>query len=181
MQLAIDVTLDDFAAFAQYYYKNTAEGKRGMRRMYFLGLLLYFLFLYSEAQNPEHGLTNLPQFALYAVMAALVLGGLYAAYLWILRPTLIRMMCRSSAFQEMIGPTTISFDAEKLTVENQHGHGRMQWDGVLDFVDTPDHFFLVTGMLRAFIIPKRCFQNAAEADKCGQLLRAYWGNAGGGE
>lgn len=171
MQLSFDVTQDDFVAFAQYYYKHTAEGKRGMRRMYLFGLILVAAFAYSETQNAEHGLSNPLQFGVYVGSAVLVLGGLYAAYLWYLRPTLVRMMCRGATFQEMLGPTTLTFDDRQIVVNNNHGTGRMEWSGILEMADTPDYVFLITGMLRAFIIPKRCFENADQAAETVSQLR----------
>lgn len=177
MQLSFDVTQDDFVAFAQYYYKHTAEGKRGMRRMYLLGLILIAAFAYSESQNPEHGLSNPLQFGVYIATAVLVLGGLFAGYLWYLRPTLVRMMCRGATFQEMLGPTTLTFDADRITVQNDHGRGKMEWAGILEIANTPDHLFLITGMLRAFIIPKRCFANADQAAETLSKLRTHFDQA----
>lgn len=171
MQLTFDVTQDDLVAFAQYYYKNTAEGRRGMRRMYFLGLILVAAFAYSESQNPEHGLSNPLQFTLYVGSAVLLLGGLYAGYLWYLRPVIVRTMCRAATFREMLGPTTLTLEVGHLTVRNEHGSGQMAWSGILDIGDTPDHVFLITGMLRAFIIPKRCFKNARQAEEAVERFR----------
>lgn len=173
MQLTFDITQEDFVAFAQYYYKNTAEGRRGTRRMYLLGLILILAFAYSESQNVEHGLSNPLQFAVYLGTAVLALGGLYAGYLWYLRPTLVRMMCRGATFQEMLGPTTLTFDEEQITVRNNHGSGRMEWSGILEIANTPDYVFLITGMLRAFIIPKRCFKNPEQAEETVTRLREH--------
>ncbi|HNR31975.1 MAG TPA: YcxB family protein [Candidatus Hydrogenedentes bacterium] len=172
VRLEFEVTQDDFVAFGQYFYKHTAEGKRGMRRMVILGLLLLGVFVYSEFGGSVSGIEAPLQFAARLSLLLLLLAAVYATYLQYVRPAVVGWICRSSALHEMLGHTIMTIAPDRITIENPHGRGVMNWDGVQDVAETPDHIFLVTGHLRAFIIPKRAFADHADAANCFQALHA---------
>lgn len=157
-------------AFARYYYDHTAEGRHGIRRMYALGLILFIAFVGSEFQNPGHGIGQPVQFAMYVGGGLLVLGVLFAGYLRVVRPLVISAMSRGAAFQELMGVTTLTFDAKRVMVENEQGRTITAWDEVDALAETDTHIFLITGPLRAFIIPKRAFANEKEAAQCFERL-----------
>ncbi len=171
VRLNFEVTVGDFTAFGQYFYKHTAEGRRGIRRMFFLGLVLAAVFIYSEYDRfARGGHDTLQTWVAPAIALALLLGA-YGAYLWLLRPAVIRWACRGTALRETLGPTTLVLERNGISIENAHGKGRIAWAEILDAAETPSHIFLIIGHLRAFIIPKRAFNDDTAASACFRMVQ----------
>lgn len=175
--VAFDATQADFLAFADYYYKHSAEGKRGRNRMFLLGAVLFGVFALSEARNPDHGLAQPWNYAAYVASAGLLIAGVIFAYLRLLRPFVIQLACRRSALRETFGPTQVSADKRGVSVETASGRGSMAWGEVRGVGETSDHLFVMIAPMRAFIIPRRAFASPEDSAQAYEQMTAWQGHA----
>ena len=171
--IAYDATEADFLAFADYYYKHSAEGKRGRNRMLLLGVVLFGVFALSEAQNPEHGLGQPLNYAAYVGSAGLLIAGIIFAYVRLLRPLVIRVSCRRGMLRETFGPTKVNADKRGISVETAAGRGSMAWNEVRGVGETSDHLFVMVAPMRAFIIPKRALAGPEGAAQAFERMTAW--------
>jgi hypothetical protein len=167
------VTQDDFLAYSQWHYRHSAEGRHSMRRLYFIGVIIFVAFSILEYNNPDFGAGNPQRYALYLGVTAGALILVYGGYLRLLRPMLLRSLSNTGRFREMLGETTMRFDESRIEVENPHGRGRTRWDQVQQIAEIKSHIFIVFGPMQAFVIPKRAFDTPEAAEAFVLQLRAW--------
>ena len=174
--LEFEVTEDDFVDFASYYYRYSAEGKRGRARVFLLGAALFSLFIYMEWENPEHGVGEPWKFAVYIGSAVFTVAAAYALYYYGFRPFIIRRVARSDTYRKMLGPTTLTIARRGITIRNEDGQGLMPWSDVHHIGETNRYVFLLVGPMRALIIPERAFPAGTQLDTIDTMRR--WHSAG---
>ncbi len=155
------LTGEDYEAYLRYYYARTKKGRRQMRRMYFVGLILYVWFMVMEYDHPKFGISQPGYYAAYAVITAGLLGGGFWYFLNRIWPTLAQGAVKRSAQKGMFADTTITLRKDALFVQTSEGEGRMAWKSVERVEDDEGYIYLFMGGLNAFILPKRGFEDGA--------------------
>jgi hypothetical protein len=180
MQLQFTVTQDDFLAYSQWHYRHSGEGQRAMRRLYFIGVIIFIAFGVMEYDNPDYGASNPSRYALYLGVTAGALILVYGGYLRLIRPMFLRSLSNTGRFRDMLGETQMTVDAQRITIENPKGHGRADWVNVQQIAEAKEHVFIIFGPMQAFVIPKRAFDT--EDDAAAFVLQAReWLLESGGE
>ncbi len=164
-QVAIQLTPEDYVAFSAWYHRRTPEGRKKMRKLYALGVLLFVAFAWSEMYDPKNGIMHRERYAVYMAISAVVIGGGYSFFLWYIRPTLQRMSLRFGDRKQLLDPVSYSFAREGVIIRNQHGTGRLAWSGVKEIARTPKHLFLWLGGASAFILPVNQLADVAETER----------------
>lgn len=158
------LTGEDYEAYLRYYYTHTKKGRRQMRRMYFVGLILYLWFMVMEYDHPKFGIAQPGYYAAYALITAGLLGGGFWYLLNRVWPSLAQGAVKRSAQKGMFTDTAITLREDALYVKTSEGEGRMPWNSVDRAEEDEGYIYLFMGGLNAFIIPKRGFEDgAAEA------------------
>lgn len=157
MEVSFQLVEDDYVAYTDYWYQKTAAGKRALRRAYGLGMALFVVYAWMERDHVQYGWHHPVAYAVYMVLSALVLGGIYASFLWYIRPTLARMAVRMGPRASILLPCTVRIEREAMHVRTSKGAGRLPWTQVEDIGSTWDHLFVIVRGAGGFIIPKRAF------------------------
>ena len=178
IELSFDIESQDLTAFIEYYFRHAPEGRRSMWRIYLFGGVLFAVLAYSEAGHPEHGLDNPARYALLLLVSALLMGAGFYFYLRVLRPMLAGCVTRTKLFRERLGPTTMVLTPDEISVRNEHGHGRMDWEPVREVAADKQHYYIMFGGLRGFVVPKRAFASEADAAAAHEQMAAWAQNAG---
>lgn len=162
-RIEYDLAEEDFMRYAQHHFSKSADAKASFRRTMIIGLGALLVYALSIKDDPIFGL-HAP--ALYAVRVASVIAvflGCITAYHRIIRPMLVRGWLRSAA-KRSLGHTTLVLDGEGVQVANVDGQGRLAWPACRGVVNDTDHIYLIMAPLRALVVPKRAFPEAAEAE-----------------
>jgi hypothetical protein len=157
------LTGEDYEAYLRYYYAQTKKGRRQMRRMYLVGLILYVWFMVMEYDHPNFGIGQPGYYAAYAVITAGLLGGGFWFFLNRIWPTLAQGAVKRSPQRGMFTETSLTFREDALYVKTSEGEGRMAWKGVERAEEDEGYIYLFMGGLNAFIIPKRGFEGNVAA------------------
>lgn len=160
------LTGEDYEAYLRYFYAHTKKGRHQMRRMYFVGLILYVWFMVMEYDHPKFGISQPGYYAAYAVITAGLLGGGFWFFLNRVWPSLAQGAVKRSAQKGMFTETFITLKDDALYVKTKDGEGRMAWKSVERAEEDEGYIYLFMGGLNAFIIPKRGFEgDGADATK----------------
>jgi len=165
------LTGEDYEAYLRYYYAQTKKGRRQMRRMYFVGLILYVWFMVMEYDHPKFGIAQPGYYAAYAVITAGLLGGGFWYFLNRIWPMLAQGAVKRSPQKGMFTDTTIALREDALYVKTNEGEGRMAWKSVERVEEDEDYIYLFMGGLNAFIIPKRGFGDGAAQAAMAQIKK----------
>lgn len=152
------LTGDDYEAYLRYYYTHTIKGRRQMRRMYYVGLLLYVWFMVMEYDHPKFGIAQPGYYGAYAAITAILLGGGFWYFLNRIWPTLAQSAVKHSPQKGMFTETLITMRSDGLYVKTSEGEGKMAWKSVERAEEDEKYIYLFMGGLNAFIIPKRGFE-----------------------
>ena len=76
-------------------------------------------------------------------------------------------------FESTLAPTTLTLDAEGVTVENDFHFTRLKWLAITQVRENPDYLFFYTNPLTAHAVPKRAFPTPADADAFYAFARRY--------
>lgn len=155
------LTGEDYEAYLRYYYAHTKRGRRQMRRMYIVILILYLAFMALEIRHPKFGIANPGYFAAYAIITAGLMGSGFWYFLHRVWPAFAQSAVRRSAQKGMFTETEIRLGTDAVCVKTSEGEGRMAWDAVERVEADEKYIYLFTGGLNAFIIPKRGFDGEA--------------------
>lgn len=164
---------EDYVAFTAYFYRHTEKGRRVMRKLHGIGIVLFLAFAGFAYGHETYGAARPLYYLYYLAVSALVLGGVYALLLWYIRPTMARMAVRMGPKRAILLSTTFHFSAAGLAVTNEAGKGHMDWASVEGVAQTGDHLFILLGKMNAFIIPKRCFSVDTDAARCYEVAKKY--------
>ena len=175
IQIAVKLTADDYMALMRFCDRATPGGRARMRRLYLMGVACYLIVVGLAFNHPGHGVANPQQYAVYAASTAVFIGALYYAFLSWLRPTMIRVSLVRGSRRQLLEPTTLTLEEDRLALRNEHGKGGMPWEHLKDMVETDEYLFLVVGSINAIAIPKRCFQSDAHREAALGFLRSHCG------
>ena len=159
------LTGEDYEAYLRYYYAHTKKGRRQMRRMYVVGLILYMWFMVMEYDHPKFGIGQPGYYGAYAAITAGLMGGGFWFFLHRIWPALAQGAVRRSPQKGMFAETAITLRNDALLVKTSEGEGRLAWDSVERAEEDEGYIYLFMGGLNAFIIPKRGFEDGAVAAK----------------
>ena len=157
MEVSFQLVEDDYVAYADYWYQQTAKGRRALRGAYALGGLLFLGFAWMERDHEGYGWHNPGGYAVYMAISLVALGAIYLGFLWYIRPTMARWAVRFGPRRRMLLPCTVSVAKEGLQLRTAQGIGRLAWDHVEDIGSTWDHLFIILQGPGGLIIPKRAF------------------------
>lgn len=155
------LTGDDYEAYLRYYYAHTKKGQRQMRRMYYVGLILYVWFMVMEYDHPKFGIAHPGAYAAYAAITAGLMGGGFWYFLKRIWPLLAQGAVRHSGQKGMFTDTDITLREDALHVRTREGAGRLAWNSVERVEEDDVNIYLFMGGQNAFIIPKRGFEGGA--------------------
>ena len=163
MQVTFQITPEDYVAFTKYHFTKTPRGRRSQRRLYMLGLALYLAFAGAEYDHPQYGWNVDPgKYVLYLAVSAVMLGGVYAGFLWYIRPTLARTLVQQGDRRRMLQRTQMTLHDAGMSIVTEEGQGEVTWAKLQDVAQTEDHIFLLFPGLSAIIVPKSCFASAED-------------------
>ncbi|MBI2421302.1 MAG: YcxB family protein [Candidatus Hydrogenedentes bacterium] len=174
MQVAFQITPEDYVAFTKYHFTKTPLGRRSQRRLYLLGLALYLAFAGAEYDHPQYGWNVDPgKYVLYLAVSAVMLGGVYAGFLWYIRPTLARTLVQQGERRRMLLPTRMTLHDAGMTIETDDGRGEVAWSRLRNVAQTQDHIFLLFPGLSAIIVPKSSFATAEDSRAFFEYARTH--------
>lgn len=171
-KVTVKLTPEDYMALMRFCDRYTPGGRARMRRLYLMGLAAYLVVALVSLRDPEHGLSNPRQLALFLGSSALFIGAGYYLFLAWLRPTMIRASLVRGSRRLLLAPTTMTLEAEQVALENEGGRGHLPWKHLVDVVETDAYLFLVVGKVNAIAVPKRCFDAKADFQAFADFARA---------
>ena len=168
MRVSFDTTLEDIHAF-NTHYGQTAALPQQSRKMVRGALTLTLGSLMFALGVAFH----LP--IAFWIINALILFGWWQFY-----PRRVEAMARRSTqklYAEgrnagMLGPTTVTIEAEWLSEASSEREVRTRWRAVERMDQTPQYLFLYVTGFSAVIVPRRAFANPGEQDAFIELARS---------
>jgi Na+/proline symporter len=158
VRVSFDTTLDDIHAFNTHYARTAAlpQQSRKMVRGALTLTLASLMFALGVAFHLPVG---------FWVVNALILFGWWQFY-----PRRVEAMARRSTqklYAEgrnagMLGPTTVTIEAEWLSEASSEREVRTRWRSVERMVDSDGYIFLYVTGFSAVIVPARAFATADE-------------------
>lgn len=172
LSVVVELNTDDYMKLMRFVDIHTPGGRRRVRRLYLMGFAAYCIMAGVAMKDENHGLANPGQFAIYLASTALFLGAMYFVFLSWLRPTMTRASLNRPPRNQMLAPTTMTFEEDQLRLENEHGEGHMDWKNLREAVETEEYIFLVVGVTNAIVLPKRSFASEGDVCRCIAFLKA---------
>ncbi|MCF6286438.1 MAG: YcxB family protein [Candidatus Hydrogenedentes bacterium] len=166
------LTGEDYEYYLRYYYAYTKRGRRQMRRLYAVGVVIFLFFVVLKYDHPRFGIAHPGYFATYLAISAVLLGGGYWYLITRLWPAFAQTAVRRTAQKGMFSESSLTIGENDLIVRTAEGEGRLSWDSVSEVADTDDALYLFMGGINAFIIPKRAFLNAEDAEEALRRITA---------
>lgn len=171
LRATITLSEADLAAFAQWYYRATAVGRRRMRVLRVVGMIAILAYFY--ATPPERSAEG----AIGTLIAAALLFFAYNFALWYLPPQMARWSLRIGPRRVLLEPIRYCFSPDGIEIETDKGRGRADWSVVQELAQTDGHIFLRLEGMNAFILPKTQLENWEAA----AMLLEKFRNAAGRE
>ena len=162
-KIEYELNEEDFMGYAQYHFRKSDDAKASFRRTIVIGLLALGVYAFGIKDDPNFGIHAPGLFAARVASVVAVFIGFVLAYMRMVRPMLVRGWLRSAA-KRSLGHTVLEVKEDGVHVLNVEGQGRLAWAACRGVVDAPEHVYIVMGPLRAFVVPKRAFGNAAQAE-----------------
>ena len=153
MRISFEQTIQDYADFCYYYYKQQKSWRKGIHYISLsitsicLLVLLYYSFLRGDGSD------LLPVLFIVAyIIYALVIRSKWG---FLKR---VERLWKSGKNPDMVGARTLVFEEEKLKVITPTSETNINWKNGFEYLrETPKHLLLFTAVNQAILIPKRIF------------------------
>lgn len=156
---------DDFMAYARYHFAHSDDARASRNRTIIIGLVAMGVYAF--------GVKDMPDAIVRCIGTFVTMGALFTFYFKVVRPYLMRGWLKSGA-RRMIGETTLELSDDATHVSNAHGKGRLKWSDCHGVVEDGEYYYILMGPLRAFVVPKRAFKDAAAAAAFYETARGYY-------
>lgn len=161
MVLEYEESMQDLYAFALFCHEDIPVFRRRILLYKILPPVAYFLiiafFSFLIPTNP------MP----FLVIGSLV--GIPVIYVfwkfiipWVNKKSLKKLfskICKEQKDQLAFGRRTMEFSPEGLTIKKGLAERYLKWNAVEDIVSTKEYVFIIIGVAKAYIVPKRIFSD----------------------
>jgi len=167
VRVAFELTLEDHKAFQRYYFTQTKEGQRLVRRNLVItaSCLAVTGFVLPIATMSE--------WMLAGVISGVVLAGLLSGASVLGRSALLdHMVKRSLKAQEKQSPRmSVTLTAEAVSVETDDVKSSFLWSAIKKVTISPSLVILHLAENRAMLVPAHALATAEEFQAFGDLAR----------
>lgn len=152
MEINYTLTEDDYIHFNLFHTTHSKTVKKSLLIQRLLGPIIFiaFSYLFSKlAHLPLMGL--LITFSLVSILWIIF----YPNYFYKLIAKNVKKAIREGDNDGLLGKRQMSFSDNGLTDYTHSGKTEISWQGVKEFKEDDDYFFLYNSAVSAYIIPKR--------------------------
>ncbi|MEX1231431.1 MAG: YcxB family protein [Planctomycetaceae bacterium] len=175
MNVSYELLPDDFAAFIEFHQQSSPVARRQRLGCFAIGLAALLVLPVGILL-----MTDKPRLEAAINIWPLLLGPiLFAVFIvpyvrWRTRQMSRRLLTEGTN-AGFYGACDLAIDSEGLTESRPSGSTSRKWTSVERIVTTPQHLFVYTSGIEAFVVPRRAFGTDSEfnafadaiADKCG--------------
>ncbi|HLY61817.1 MAG TPA: YcxB family protein [Terriglobia bacterium] len=162
MELTYSITREDYWAFNKFYL----EKYRHFRRT----LAINSIVVAGACGLVMGPVLHLPT-AYVLVWCCIVVAVCPAFLYWQCKQRVMRLPAKGGT---MLGEHNLRMDSESVSGISLMSEGSIRWSGVLDIVETKEHFFMFVDTAMAFIVPKRVFKSSADAVQFLNAAKSFW-------
>ena len=148
MQIRYELTLEDMAAFYEYYNKNDPQRKRERRRLY-IAFIIVIAALVSLCFLPD------PNILLMGGMAAVSTSVMLAVW-WLTKYGLkrrLRQLYSGEDGRGVIGTHRVEITDEGIIGRSEYSESKIAWGMITRIENTADHTFLFLGKAKGIVLP----------------------------
>jgi len=173
--VAVQVALEeeDHTAFLDYYLAHHPRGRRIRPNAWIFAIVAILFYLSIQWRDPGRNPDELAPFVIGAFISGGLLLGAFVVLLRFGPGLLMQAAVRLGPRKHTLEETLFAFDREGIRIESAAGRGKLAWNNVEGIGETERHLFILLGGLNAFIVPKRVFEDDAEAGRFSAYLRAH--------
>ena len=161
MEITYTITRDDYWEFQWFYILH--------RRAHRQSIVLNFLAGIVVTAAIESRLDA--SVAVIGVSAPLIAALLVVTLLQVEKK---RVMGVPSERGDILGERFFRIDADGVVERTKTRHTLAQWSGILDIAVNKNYIFMFVDTNKAFIVPKRAFRNAADAQAFLDAAMSHW-------
>lgn len=113
---------------------------------------------------------------LYKILAAVTLVFYKPIITWTTKRSVKKLftkMYQDQKEQLTFGRRTMEFIPEGLTIKTGLTEKQLKWAAVEDIVATKDYIFIIIGLAKAYIVPKRIFSDAESIKDFTQTIKGF--------
>ena len=166
MQLNVNISREDIWQFHKYLTLRTTYGKINIVLSFLLYPAIFFL-LQAAANEPLDRV----------ITRSIIFTGIWIpSYLW---PWKRRVKGMFSDKGNQLGRHVLSISPDRVHAKAELYEEFNAWRGILDIVENSDYIFFFTDIHRAYLIPKKVFDNSDQAQTFLSTALSYWKAANG--
>ena len=175
MKISYDLFPDDLAAFIEVHQRTSPAARK--QRLGCLGTTLVALLilplgmlLTTDKPRLQTAIDIWPLF-----LAPIFLAGFALPYVRWRTKQLSRRLLSEGKNAGIYGECELAIDADGLTESRPSGYTVRKWSSVEQISMTPQHLFVYTSGIEAFVVPRRAFETESEFNDVAQAIAQHSG------
>lgn len=168
MQIEYDLTVDDYIRFNEYHLGNSLTVRRIRQRSVAAGPVIYMAIGVALSVKDRH-----PFSLVLTAIVSIVYAWAFPIY-W--RRTMRSRMRKFLAEGARAGGSehgTLSIDEEGIHDTGPNGSSTTKWHAVTKVVDTDTDLYIYVSNVKAFIIPRRLFEDRGHLERFTREVRQF--------
>lgn len=152
MEIEYDLTEQDVIAFNLYHVKHSKVGKSSLQWQRYISPLIFLLFAYLLSIFTDFPAGPLiVTFGLISVIWIIY----YPKYFYFHIKRQVSKMLKKGKSDGLVGKHSMKMNKAGITDKTTVEETKVQWTGVHLLLEDAEYFYIYTGAVSAYIIPKR--------------------------
>jgi hypothetical protein len=164
MEVDYELTRDDLYAFQLRATQVSPVARRARRKLYIYLFLAVFLLAIVPAIGADGFVVSRVSFGFLLIFYPLVAGITWLLEKRLTRRTILELLKEEVPEKGQLGKHKVMLDDSGVLEGTAVGQSRTSWAGINRVEQSPDYIYIYTTPSAAFVIPRRAFAGAREAD-----------------